>query len=386
MSESERLRCVVMRGGTSKALFFHENDLPSDVESRDRVILKAFGSPDIRQIDGLGGANSSTSKVAIIGVSKKEGADIDYSFGQVSLDLPIVGKEMNCGNISSAVGPFAIDEGLVKAVEPITTVRIFNTNTEKIIVAHVPVNNGKAVTRGDFEINGVPGTGARIDLEFLNPEGAVTGDLLPTGVPIQVMHSEGKEFHVSIVDAANPIVFVKAEELGLRGTELPWELERRPDSKSIMAILENIRGQAAQMIGLVEDASMAATTCPTLPKIGFYTKPAPYVDGAGRKVATEKIDLVGRLISMGKMIHAYMGTGAVCTIVAANIPGTVISDLVTPELGKSVSNLRIGHPFGVMNVEARLSCKNGSSFVESATFSRTARRLMEGWIYIPRED
>lgn len=386
MSESERIRCVVMRGGTSKALFFHENDLPSDVESRDRVILKAFGSPDIRQIDGLGGANSSTSKVAIIGVSEKEGADIDYSFGQVSLDLPIVGKEMNCGNISSAVGPFAIDEGLVKAVEPVTTVRIFNTNTQKIIVAHVPVKNGKAVVRGNFEINGVPGTGARIDLEFENPGGAVSGKLLPTGLPLQVIEVGGKEFHVSIVDAANPIVFVRAEELGLKGTELPWELERRPDSKIIMGILENIRGQAAQMIGLVEDASAAATTCPTLPKIGFYTKPAPYVDGSGREVASGQIDLVGRLISMGKMIHAYMGTGAVCTIVAANIPGTVINGLVTAEPGDSVTSLRIGHPFGVMNVEAKLSIKDGSSFVESATFSRTARRLMEGWVYIPRED
>lgn len=385
MPEWERVPCVIMRGGTSKALFFHENDLPEDVESRDKVILRAFGSPDIRQIDGLGGANSSTSKVAVIGVSNRPDADIDYSFGQVSLDMAIVGKEMNCGNISSAVGPFAIDEGLVKAVEPVTSVRIFNTNTQKIIVAHVPVKDGKAVVNGDFEVQGVPGSGARIDLEFENPGGAVTGRVLPTGVPRQVIEANGKNYNVSIVDAANPIVFVKAEELGLTGTELPWELERRPDSRDIMRTLEIIRGQAAQLIGLADDASKAATSCPTLPKIGFYTRPVSYTDGAGREVVPSQIDLVGRLISMGKMIHAYMGTGAVCTIVAANIPGTVINEIVAPALGQNVSRLRIGHPFGVMTVEAKLARGKNGSPVETATFSRTARRLMEGWVYIPKK-
>lgn len=384
MPEWERIPCVIMRGGTSKALFFHENDLPQDVGSRDKVILKAFGSPDIRQIDGLGGANSSTSKVAVIGVSNRPGADIDYSFGQVSLDMAIVGKEMNCGNISSAVGPFAIDEGLVKAVEPVTSVRIFNTNTQKIIVAHVPVKNGKALVNGDFEVQGVPGSGARIDLEFENPGGAVTGKVLPTGVPRQIIEAEGKEYSVSIVDAANPIVFVRAEELGLTGTELPWELERRPDCRNIMKVLEIIRGQAAQMIGLAADASKAATSCPTLPKIGFYTRPTSYTDGAGREVDPSQIDLVGRLISMGKMIHAYMGTGAVCTIVAANIPGTVVSEIVSPALGQSVPRLRIGHPFGVMTVEAKLAEENSHDPVMTATFSRTARRLMEGWVYVPK--
>lgn len=385
MSEWERIPCVIMRGGTSKALFFHENDLPEDVESRDKVILRAFGSPDIRQIDGLGGANSSTSKVAVIGVSNRPDVDIDYSFGQVSLDMALVGKEMNCGNISSAVGPFAIDEGLVKAVEPVTSVRIFNTNTQKIIVAHVPVKDGKAVVNGDFEVQGVPGSGARIDLEFENPGGAVTGRVLPTGVPRQVIEANGKNYNVSIVDAANPIVFVKAEELGLTGTELPWELERRPDSRDIMRTLEIIRGQAAHLIGLADDASKAATSCPTLPKIGFYTRPVSYTDGAGREVVPSQIDLVGRLISMGKMIHAYMGTGAVCTIVAANISGTVINEIVAPALGENVSRLRIGHPFGVMTLEAKLAREKNGNPVETATFSRTARRLMEGWVYIPKK-
>jgi hypothetical protein len=384
MSDQEMIRCVIMRGGTSKALFFRENDLPTEQEERDRVILKAFGSPDIRQIDGLGGANSSTSKVAIIGVSKRPDADIDYTFGQVSLDLPLVGREMNCGNISSAVGPFAIDEGLVKAVEPITVVRIFNTNTQKIIVAHVPVKNGKAVTKGDFEIHGVPGTGARIDLEFEDPGGAVTGKLLPTGVPKQIVEIDGVEYNISIVDAANPIVFVKAEELGLTGTELPWEVERRPDAKRIMDLVEKIRGAAAEMRGMVKDRSKAATLSPTLPKIGFYTAPTKYTDATGRVIYPEQIDLVGRLFSMGKVIHAYMGTGAVCTITAANIRGTIINEIVRPVLGDKVERLRIGHPFGIMTVGAKLEEKAGDIYVKSATFSRTARRLMEGWVYIQK--
>ncbi|MCR4440742.1 MAG: PrpF domain-containing protein [Peptococcaceae bacterium] len=384
MYDQERVRCVIMRGGTSKAVFFHENDLPSDIKERDSVILKAFGSPDIRQIDGLGGANSSTSKVAVIGVSKRPDADIDYTFGQVSLDLPLVGKEMNCGNISSAVGPFAVDEGLVKAVEPVTVVRIFNTNTKKIIVAHVPVKDGKAVTKGDYEIHGVPGTGAKIDLEFEDPGGAATGKLLPTGVPQQVVEIEGAKYNISIVDAANPIVFIRAEELGLKGTELPWEVERKADAKRIMALAEKIRGTAAEMIGMVEDRSKAATLSPTLPKIGFYAAPAEYTDATGRVVGPEQIDIVGRLFSMGKIIHAYMGTGAVCTITAANIPGTVINEIVSPRLGNKVKRLRIGHPFGIMTVEARLEETDGVSRVKSATFSRTARRIMEGWVYIQK--
>lgn len=367
-----------MRGGTSKALFFHENDLPIDTEQRDALILRAFGSPDIRQIDGLGGANSSTSKVAIISVSNRPDIDIDYTFGQVSLDQPCIGKTMNCGNISSAVGPFAIDEGLVKALEPITTVRIFNTNTQKVIVAHVPVKDRKTVYKGDFEIHGVPGTGSRIDLEFVEPGGAVTGRILPTGQPKQIVNANGKQYNVSVVDAANPIVFIRAEELGLKGTELPWEFERRPDSKDVSAVIEQIRGLAACMIGLVDDPAKAAKESPELPKIGFYTVPTTYIDATGRVIKPEQIDLVGRLFSMGKMIHAYMGTGAICTIVAANTPGTVVNEIVSSKLVNKTSELRIGHPFGVMTVKATFNEEG----IKSGIIGRTARRLMEGWVYV----
>ncbi|MCL5935285.1 MAG: 3-methylitaconate isomerase, partial [Firmicutes bacterium] len=242
--------------------------------------------------------------------------------------------------------------------------------------------NGRAVTEGDYEVQGVPGTGARIDLEFENPGGAFTGKLLPTGVPKQIIEIDGNKYNISIVDAANPIVFVFAEELGLTGTELPWEVERRQDAKKIMAVAEKIRGMAAQMIGMIDDASKAATLRPTLPKIGFYTKPASYTDGAGRVVNPSQIDLVGRLFSMGKVIHAYMGTGAVCTIVAANIPGTVINEIVSPGLGRNITQLRIGHPFGIMTVKAKLEENEEGRYVKSGMFSRTARRIMEGWVYI----
>lgn len=378
----ERVRCVIMRGGTSKAVFFHENDLPFDREKRDKVILRVFGSPDLRQIDGLGGANSSTSKVAIIGPSLRPDADLDYTFGQVSVDMPVVGMAMNCGNISSAVGPFAIDEGLVKAVEPVTTVRIFNTNTRKRIIAQVPVSNGKALTVGDYSINGVPGTGARIDLEFEDPGGAVTGKTLPTGRPLDFLVIDGKPYAVSIIDAANPVVFVRAEDFGLRGTELPSEFESRPDAKEISAILEKIRGEAAVLVGLVPEATLAKEKSPELPKIGFYTVPTAYTDATGQKIEAEDIDITGRLFSMGKMINAYMGTGAICTIVAANIPGTVVSEIVKDRLGGKVSLLRIGHPFGVMPVRGILEETADGISVKRGIISRTARRIMEGWVYI----
>ena len=215
---NRKIPCVYMRGGTSKALFFRDEDLPQDTIERDKVILSAFGSPDRRQIDGMGGANTSTSKVAIIKKSNKPGIDIDYDFGQVDVFAPIVGKTMNCGNISSAVGPYAIDEGLVKAVEPVTEVHIFNTNTRKEIIAQVPVKDGRAVTEGDFSIDGVPGTAAKILLKFVNPQGAASGKLLPTDKAKDTIKFDSKNYEYSFVDAANPVMFVHPEDFGVKGT------------------------------------------------------------------------------------------------------------------------------------------------------------------------
>ena len=383
--ENKKIPCVYMRGGTSKALFFHDKDLPQDPEERDKVILSAFGSPDLRQIDGMGGANTSTSKVAIIKKSDREGVDVDYDFGQVSVDMPVVGKTMNCGNISSAVGPFAIDEGLVRAVEPVTTVRIFNTNTNKMIVARVPVKNGKAMTEGDFAIDGVPGTGAKIQIEFSKPQGAVSGTLLPTGNPKDTIEIEGKVYEYSFVDAANPVVFVRAEQFGLEGTELPWEFEARPDCAEICRLLEIIRGTCAVKIGLAKDLEDAAVNSQTLPKIAFCTVPKDYTAGNGKQIKAGDVDFVGRLFSLGmKMIQAYMGTGGICTVVAANTPGTIVNEIVCAgKDSNKVTTVKIGHPFGIMEVDADLEdLPDGTHTVTCGMIGRTARRIMDGYVYV----
>ena len=383
MPVSVKIPCVIMRGGTSKAVFFNEKDLPEDTAERERIILRAFGSPDSRQIDGLGGANSSTSKVALIKPSERPDADVDYLFGQVGVDMPIVGMSMNCGNISSAVGPYAIDEGLVEAVEPFTVVRIYNVNTKKRIIAKVPVERGKAATAGSYAIHGVPGRGARIDLEFEDPGGAVSGKLLPGGAPKQVIEAMGKRYTVSIVDAANPVVFVRAEEfaeLGLAGTELPSEFALLENERELSARFEAIRAGAAVIVGLVKDRRDAAAKSPELPKFCYVSPPRDYVDATGRRIAASDIDLCGRLFSMGKMINAYMGTGAVCTITAANTPGTVVSEIVAERAGNTrpAACLRIGHPFGVMPAFAKV--ENGG--VKSGVIFRTARRLFDGCVYV----
>lgn len=384
---NRKVPCVYMRGGTSKAVFFHDKDLPADAEARDKIILSAFGSPDRRQIDGMGGANTSTSKVAIIKKSDRPGIDVDYTFGQVDVAAPIVGKTMNCGNISSAVGPFAIDEGLVDAVEPMTEVHIFNTNTQKEIIEQVPVQNGRAVTEGDFAIDGVPGTAAKVTLKFVGPQGAASGKLLPTGHAKDTIEVEGKVYEYSFVDAANPVIFVHPEDFGVTGTEIPAQFNARPDCEEICRKLEIIRGTGAVLLGFAKDLEDAKKNSQTLPKIAFATKPTSYTAGSGKLIQPDQIDLVGRLFSVNmKMIDAYMGTGAICTITAANTPGTIINEIVCGE-GKRpdnrVTHLRIGHPWGVMDAYADLSEeKDGTHTVLSGNLDRTARRIMDGWVYV----
>lgn len=385
--ENRKIPCVYMRGGTSKAVFFHEEDLPADETARDTVILSAFGSPDGRQIDGMGGANTSTSKVAIIKKSERPGIDVDYTFGQVDVFHPIVGKTMNCGNISSAVGPYAIDEGLVEAVEPMTEVHVFNTNTGKEIIEQVPVKNGRAVTEGDFAIDGVPGTAAKITLKFVAPQGAASGRLLPTGNPKDTIEIEGKTYEYSFVDAANPVVFVHPEDFGVTGTETPAQFNALPDVEEIKRKLEIIRGTGAVILGFAKNLEDAKKNSQTLPKLAFVTNPTDYTAGSGKAIAADEIDLVGRLFSMNmKMIDAYMGTGAICTVTAANTPGTLVNEIVCGE-GKipdnRVTHVRIGHPWGIMDAYADLAENpDGTHTVLSGNLDRTARRIMEGSVYV----
>lgn len=382
-----KIPCVYMRGGTSKALFFRDEDLPLEEAARTRVILSALGSPDRRQIDGIGGANTSTSKVAVIKKSSRPGIDVDYAFGQVDVMAPIVGKTMNCGNISSAVGPYAIDEGLVKAVEPITEVHIFNTNTGKEIIEQVPVKNGRAVTEGDFAIDGVPGTGAKITLKFVFPQGAASGQLLPTGHAKDTIEIDGTVYEYSFVDAANPVIFVHPEDFGVAGTETPAQFNALPNCAEICRKLEFIRGTGAITLGFAKDLEDAKKNSQTLPKIAFAAKPKQYTAGSGKTIDADQIDLVGRLFSVNmKMIDAYMGTGAICTITAANTPGTLVNDIVCGE-GRNplnrVTHVRIGHPWGIMDVYADLKeNEDGSHTVLSGNLHRTARRIMEGYVYV----
>jgi len=381
MSESRGIRCAIYRGGTSRGVYFLDNDLPYPQAIRAQILLNILGSPDPRQVDGLGGGTSSTSKTMIIGPSRLQGTDVQMLFGQVSLHSSIVDWRGTCGNLTTAVGPFAIDQGLVTAVEPVTEVAIYSVNTRKRIIARVPVSRGRAITHGDYKIPGVHGTGARIDLEYVDPAGSFNGRLLPTGSPRDVIELEGKrKFTVSIVDAGHIVVFCHAHELGLRGTELPSELEEK---SHVMATLEAIRSVAAERIGIVGSCGEATRISPAVPKIGFISAPAAYPTMDGRLLAENDIDIVGRLLTMQTAHRAYMGAGAICTGVAALAPGTIVSDLAGPRM-RETGLLRIGHPQGVMDVSVKAALQNGDLKVQSATIARTARRIMEGYAYVPQ--
>ncbi len=377
-----RIRTVIMRGGTSRGLFFWDEDLPVDPEARTWAILAAFGSPDQygRQIDGLGGATSLTSKAAIISRGTQPGIDVNFTFGQVSIDKPLIDMRGNCGNISAAVGPYAIDEGLVPCQEPYTQVRFLNTNTQKVTVAHVPTRNGQFESEGDYALPGVPGTGSKIVLDFLDPGGAVTGKLFPTGQVRDILHVPGiGPIEVSIVDAANPLVFCRAEDFGLSGQELPEQINSNPE---LLLRIGATRAAAGVAIGLADSIEEAIHNVPSIPKIAFVTRPQPYLqlDGVLREAAD--VDLVARIMSMGRLHQAYALTGAICTTVAARIPGTLVYDVVSDRARESLS-LRLGHPSGVMDLSASIHQEGERWYVEKASAARTARRLMEGDIYIP---
>ncbi|MFL5656589.1 MAG: 2-methylaconitate cis-trans isomerase PrpF family protein [Ktedonobacteraceae bacterium] len=377
-----RIRTVIMRGGTSRGIFFRDEDLPVDPEARTWAILAAFGSPDPygRQIDGLGGATSLTSKAAIISRGTQPGIDVNFTFGQVSIEKPLIDMRGNCGNISAAVGPYAIDEGLVPCQEPYTQVRFLNTNTQKVTVAHVPTRNGRFEPEGDYALPGVPGTGSKIVLDFLDPGGAVTGKLFPTGQVRDMLHVPGfRPIEVSIVDAANPLVFCRAEDFGLSGQELPEEINSNPE---VLLRIGATRAAAGVAIGLADSIEEAMHNVPSIPKIAFVTRPRPYLqlDGVLREAAA--VDLVARIMSMGRLHQAYALTGAICTTVAARIPGTLVYDVVSDRARESLS-LRLGHPSGVMDLSASIHKEGERWYVEKASAARTARRLMEGDIYIP---
>jgi 2-methylaconitate cis-trans-isomerase PrpF len=380
MPQQRRLRCTLMRGGTSRGLYVMRNELPKDPVLRDRVILAMYGSPDVRQIDGIGGADSLTSKLAIIGPPTREDADVDYTFGQVSITAAFVDYAGNCGNISSGVGPFAIDEGLVDAVEPVTKVRIHQTNTSSMIVAEVPVVDGKAAVNGDYRISGVPGSGARIAMDFSDTAGAVTGRILPTGNPRDTLDVEGLgPIEVSIVDAGNPVVFLRASSLGLKGTESPTDIDADP---KLLDSIERVRGHAAQLVGMVADWQEAADSSPYVPFIALVEPPQAYSSFAtGEKVAQGDVDFVSWLLFMLKMHKAYPITGTISTGAAARIPGTIVHEVADRSPDEDL--VRIGHPSGIVEVETEVEHSDSGPILRRASVGRTARRIMEGYIFVP---
>lgn len=376
-----RIPAVFMRGGTSRAVFFTQAAMqPYDAATRDAIILTALGSPDPygRQIDGLGGGISSLSKAAIIGPCDNPDADVTFTFAQVDVHKPLVDWSGTCGNMSAAVGPFAIDEGLVQPVEPLTRVWVLATNTGKRFIAHVPVRDGRAAVEGDTTVDGVPGTGAGIALEYLEPGGTLGGDLLPTGQPRQqITLSNGTDISVSLVDAALPMVYVRANELGVDATLLAPELDA---DTGLQALLEEIRCRAAVLLGLADDVQQATERVKAVPKIALVAPPAGYVSSAGKAIAAESIDLVARAISMGNTHRTFPGTASMCTAVGAAVEGSVVHEVAGRERG---ARLRLGHPAGIMEIAARVHQKDGAWEVESVTTQRTARRIMEGAILVP---
>ena len=365
--------CVYMRGGTSKAVFFHEKDLPEDKSLWDDIFLKVMGTPDVKQIDGMGGTVSSTSKIAIIAPSNKPGVDVEYTFRQVDIVIPRVDGSANCGNISSAVGPFAIDEGLVPAVEPITVVRVLNTNTNKIIEEHVRVEDGHAMVHGNEVIQGVPGTGSRIDMYFEDPAGSKTGKLFPTGQKKEVFDVPGYgPAEVTVLDCSNPMVFIKASDLGIKGSELT-ELNQ---NKDVMEHIERIRGIAAVKCGFVEKWEDARTKSTSAPKVSIVSAPQDYINMDGNEVKADTMDLCCRAISVGALHKAYPMTVAVGTGAAARIPGTIVNEIVKPAPDQDI--IRLGHASGVTEVDVKM----GGEKVIKGGVTRTARRIMNGWVYV----
>ncbi len=362
-----RVRAVYMRGGTSRCLVFHAGDLPPAGRERDALLLAALGSPDPygRQLDGLGGGISSLSKACIIGPPTHPDAQVDYTFAQVEIGQPVVDYKGNCGNCSSSVGPFAIDEKLVPATDGETRVRIHNTNTKKIIVAHVPVKDGEARVDGDFALAGVAGRGARIALDFLDPGGAATGRLLPTGEARDVIGG----VEASLVDATNPMVFVRAKDLGLSGTEMPAAID---GDRALTTRLEALRVEAAARMDVPGSAAV--------PKIAIVAPAAAYTALDGSPITPDAIDVVARVMSMGNCHRAFALTAAMCLGVAARLEGTVVAECARVRPGADV---RLGHPSGVLPIDAAVGTRGGAPWAERVTVYRTARRLMEGFVRVP---
>ncbi|WP_223507500.1 2-methylaconitate cis-trans isomerase PrpF [Pseudomonas sp. GL-RE-29] len=385
-----KIPATYMRGGTSKGVFFSLKDLPEAAQipgpARDALLLRVIGSPDPydKQIDGMGGATSSTSKTVILSKSIKADHDVDYLFGQVSIDKPFVDWSGNCGNLTAAVGSFAISNGLVDASRiphnGVAVVRVWQANIGKTIIAHVPITNGEVQETGDFELDGVTFPAAEVQVEFLDPaaeEEGGGGSMFPTGNLIDDLEVPGVgTFKATMINAGIPTIFVNAEDIGYKGTELQGAINGDPKA---LLMFETIRAYGALRMGLISNVDEAAKRQHT-PKVAFVAKPADYVSSSGKAVAAADVDLLVRALSMGKLHHAMMGTAAVAIGTAAAISGTLVNLAAG---GVERNAVRFGHPSGTLRVGAQASLVNGEWTVNKAIMSRSARVLMEGYVRVP---
>lgn len=384
-----KIPATYMRGGTSKGVFFKVSDLPERAQvagkARDDLLLRVIGSPDPygKQIDGMGGASSSTSKTVLLEKSQVPDHDVDYLFGQVSIDKAFVDWSGNCGNLTAAVGSFAISNGLVDAQRipenGLCTVRIWQKNIQKTIIAHVPITNGEVQETGDFELDGVTFPAAEVQIEFLDPadDGEDGGAMFPTGNVVDTFEvPEIGTFEATFINAGIPTIFLNAEDIGYNGTELQDVIN---SDQTALDKFEKIRAYGALKMGLITDVSEAAARQHT-PKIAFVSKPKSYTSSSGKSVLENDVDLLVRALSMGKLHHAMMGTAAVAIGTAAAVPGTLVNLAAG---GGEREAVRFGHPSGTLRVGAQATLENGQWKVKKAIMSRSARVLMEGWVRVP---
>lgn len=377
MSE-RKTPAVFYRGGTSKAVFFEPKDLPKSPEKRDELLLHVLGSPDPygRQLNGMGGGLSSVSKAMIVERSRRNDADIDYTFAQIAIDKPVVDYSANCGNMSSAVGQYAVEQGIFPVPDGDATIRMYNTNTDICVHSHFQVHQGRAVVEGDLEIPGVAGTGAPVKLDFMDPARVTGRGLLPTGEVRETIEVEGfGKVPVSIVDAAALGVFVPAEIFGLEASEGPEEIESKTE---IMGALEFIRREAAVRAGLSKTAEEAPMSAP---RIALVARPADFIALDGRKHAAKDFNIAVRMASLGTIHRAVMVTGAMCLAAATLIEGSVANEHA--ECLEDNGTVRIGNPSGITVLGADISKVNGSWTAQSTSVMRTCRRLMEGYVFHP---
>ena len=369
-----KVPCTIMRGGTSKGIILRADALPADPQARDNIILKIFGSPDRRQIDGLAGADPLTSKLALIGPPSRPDADIDYTFADVLIDQPVVDYSGYCGNVTSAVAAYAVDEGFVAATEPRTFVRIHNTNTRRIIKAEVMVKDGRAADEGNVELAGVPGTAAPIHLDFADTAGSISGKLLPAGVTVQLQGT--KPVTATILDVGNPLVFVHAEDFGVSTGHSVDEINACGD---VLELLDRIRVQGAEYLGLLKNGK---ATSASVPSVALVAAPAGYkAFGSGEPISPESMDFWCREIFMGSVHKAIGVSETVCAAVAALIQGSVVHDVARRGTGAN-GTVRLGHPSGVIEAQVEVDTTSETPTLRKVSVVRTARRIMDGHVYV----